>query len=60
MREPVFMSDGEVDPISHAALPAPRVPRDRVLATGGMWWFALAVGSFIYGAGYIVWGWIHS
>lgn len=37
---------------------APRVPRDRVLTTGGMFWFALAAGSFLWGAGYLVWGWI--
>lgn len=38
---------------------APRVPRDRVLAIGGMFWFVLAVSSVLYGAGYIVWGWMH-
>lgn len=37
---------------------APRIPRDRALAIGGMFWFALAVSFFLYGAGYITWQWI--
>lgn len=62
MREPTFLSDGEVDdqrlPDLVEPLP-PRVPRDRVLATGGMWWLALAVSLFLYGAGYLVWERFH-
>lgn len=60
MREPIFSSDGEVDPISHQQLPPPRVPRDRVLAIGGAFWFVIAVGLFVYGAGYLAWQWFKS
>ncbi len=59
MREPLFLSDGEVDPISHEPLPPPRVTTDRVLTIGGAFWFASAVGVFVYGAAYIAWGWLH-
>lgn len=57
--EPIFMSDGEVDPISHEPLPPPRVPRDRLLSTGEMYWLVVTVGIVVYGAAYIVWGWLH-
>lgn len=59
-REPVFMSDGEVDPISHQTLPAPRIPRDRSLTFGQMLAMVATVGIFIYGAGFLVWEWIKS
>lgn len=39
---------------------APRIPRDRVLAIGGMFWFAVAVSAFLYGAAYTVWEWVRS
>lgn len=36
---------------------APRVPRDRVLAPGGLFWFVLAVSAFVYGAIYLAVQW---
>ena len=66
MREPIFTSDGEVDPICQRRITAdngrqaPRVPRDRVLTTGGLWWFVAAVGAFVYGAVYMGLHWWHS
>lgn len=64
MREPLFFADGEVDEIradvrNQVEVLPPRVPRDRVLSIGGMFWFACAVGAFLWGAGYLVWEWAH-
>jgi len=39
---------------------SPRIPRDRVLAPGGLFWFVFTVAAFVYGAAYIAWQWWHS
>lgn len=38
---------------------APRIPRDRVLSFGQMLAMVITVGFLVYGAGFIVWQWIH-